>query len=962
MLHRPLQSSGLPVLLALSALGVPPTSRGQAAEGNRVGAESPTRGEAMVSTRTFLVLHYDFQGGSDATVRDVSGRGNHGTIRGGAQHVNGDYGTALSLDGVDDHVDCGVAEDLDIGAAGSVLLWFRPETPPQGGLAAWTAGEEKGGQRLVLSLDTSFENRGRGREEFRELGVYMGDGENVLPVHRSNFHKAFFPTPGEWLFLAVTFDGRSVDIYRDGEHTLARFQALTPDLSDASLRIGRCSVGGGRNGYFRGLIADVRVYTAALSPPEVHSVYMETARGRGKDTSGFGTVTARPVVCPEAGRVVADLDYRGLAGARADVTMEAELVDAGGRVVRRGEVRLLPAWGRAEARFDVRDLPAGELVVRVRPSVGGPSLTRVDWPGRAKGWEKVRVLNNLCWELLDEKPAGRRRDFYAFTCPREGWVVFRTEADGDVELTVAGAAPPVVRASGGESSQETMRWLPRGEHSVTVRGIGSLRRLLVRAIPSLVFSHYPHVGPGTGSDHEFLAEHVLPHVNTLNTGGYSPGRNPSGFGLEWARELGRRAWHIRYKASLLQSKLSDDTAEAQIREFLTTSIGLRRPEYHGIILDEFDPGNDTQAWVKSYYDEWIRAYRSVCADPAFAGRMVIPYYGYNVHDYEKSAAFVRTCIEHGSHIANEVYLDVRATEDRAWIYLNEALAGMVPAWRRTWPDAIEHMVVVLSYLEREYWDPHADFNVYLDMQFEHLATRPEFFGLAGIEVYTSHHSNEEYVRSAARLLRHYGIEGRGERLTTTPYGLRHIRNGDFTTGTEGWAVHPAETGSMAVKRHKGYGLLQERYPYRPYTATSFLWTRRSAERPNTFSQEIRGLQPGGLYSLRINTGDYQELVNGASAEQKHAVSITLDNVDEVTDWYRTAMYDGSTQVRTTWRTVGPFSGKNRYCLNVHRRVFRARGATARLTVSDWLSPDDSGGAAGQELAFNFVQVAPYVGN
>jgi hypothetical protein len=40
-------------------------------------------------------------------------------------------------------------------------------------------------------------------------------------------------------------------------------------------------------------------------------------------------------------------------------------------------------------------------------------------------------------------------------------------------------------------------------------------------------------------------------------------------------------------------------------------------------------------------------------------------------------------------------------------------------------------------------------------------------------------------------------------------------------------------------------------------------------------------------------------------------------------------------------------------------VFRARSETARLTISDWLSEDQAGGPAGQELMYNFIKVEPY---
>ena len=54
-------------------------------------------------------------------------------------------------------------------------------------------------------------------------------------------------------------------------------------------------------------------------------------------------------------------------------------------------------------------------------------------------------------------------------------------------------------------------------------------------------------------------------------------------------------------------------------------------------------------------------------------------------------------------------------------------------------------------------------------------------------------------------------------------------------------------------------------------------------------------------------------------------------------------------------------GENRPAwFNYHRIVFRARGRTARLIVSDWTSEDDSGGSARQETACNLVEVQPYL--
>lgn len=46
-------------------------------------------------------------------------------------------------------------------------------------------------------------------------------------------------------------------------------------------------------------------------------------------------------------------------------------------------------------------------------------------------------------------------------------------------------------------------------------------------------------------------------------------------------------------------------------------------------------------------------------------------------------------------------------------------------------------------------------------------------------------------------------------------------------------------------------------------------------------------------------------------------------------------------------------------LNCHYRIFRAKGETARLTVSDWQTDTQPAGPVGQELVYDFVELQPY---
>src|SRR5438552_2997985 len=127
--------------------------------------------------------------------------------------------------------------------------------------------------------------------------------------------------------------------------------------------------------------------------------------------------------------------------------------------------------------------------------------------------------------------------------------------------------------------------------------------------------------------------------------------------------------------------------------------------------------------------------------------------------------------------------------------------------------------------------------------------------------YTSGYADEETVRWAARLYRHYGLEGKTNLLSDElgfAYRLDHIQNPDFADGLKGWSVQAAEPGSVDTKHLTGFGWLEGRYP-RTQLGDTFLWTKRSAARPNRVTQEIKHLRPGKLYSLKLVSADYQEL-------------------------------------------------------------------------------------------------------
>ncbi|MFH1604336.1 MAG: hypothetical protein ABIH03_10570 [Pseudomonadota bacterium] len=240
------------------------------------------------------------------------------------------------------------------------------------------------------------------------------------------------------------------------------------------------------------------------------------------------------------------------------------------------------------------------------------------------------------------------------------------------------------------------------------------------------------------------------------------------------------------------------------------------------------------------------------------------------------------------------------------------------------------------------------------MQFQHLATAPECLGLAGVMVYKSRYADEENVRWAGRLFRHYCIEGNTELLSRRygyEYALKHIMNPDFDDGLEGWTIKAARQGSVEARAVQGLGRMQGRVA--AGVGNNALWTKRCENRPNMITQEIKGLVPGQMYSVKAIAADFGAWKVGKSDNEKIVTSVRVDGaeVDEKKSF--SIANHGFVKLGAFIKTNGvPY---HKY----HWLVFRAKGASALLTLSDWETDAQPGGPIGQEIVWNFVEVQPY---
>ena len=131
---------------------------------------------------------------------------------------------------------------------------------------------------------------------------------------------------------------------------------------------------------------------------------------------------------------------------------------------------------------------------------------------------------------------------------------------------------------------------------------------------------------------------------------------------------------------------------------------------------------------------------------------------------------------------------------------------------------------------------------------------------------------------------------------------------------------------------------------------TFLWMKRSEKGPNTFSQTIKDLEPGRLYSMKMFSCDYDDLVNPKAKkpeETKSIGTVVIEGVDVDGKRSFTEVYSSNPEPKIP------------VCITYYWKVFRANATTAKLTVSDWQSEKEPGVPFGQEQTFNFLEIQPY---
>jgi YD repeat-containing protein len=183
--------------------------------------------------------------GTGTSAADSSGTGNSGTLTNGVAWTTGKAGGALSFDGVDDYVSCGVTGMPAANAAQTISWWLNVASNPSG-------------TQSIISL-TNDASSSAVQPGFRggNIAVWKYGGGVLV--------QAAPPAAGLWHHYAYTFDGTTHRLYVNG--TQVNTSTVSPQTATPNaLNFGRWT---GGTEYLAGKLDEVRIYSRTLTASEI---------------------------------------------------------------------------------------------------------------------------------------------------------------------------------------------------------------------------------------------------------------------------------------------------------------------------------------------------------------------------------------------------------------------------------------------------------------------------------------------------------------------------------------------------------------------------------------------------------------------------------------------------------------------------------------------------------------------
>jgi len=216
-----------------------------------------------------LVLHLDAANrksypGSGSTWYDLSGNGNNGTfgLSTAAPTFSSSNGGSIVFDGVNDYINCGSNNSLDIqGNSITLGVWLKASSITSNGHVIAKNSYANG---YIIHYDTAYEGlSGGGFQTANVNNVPFEWGENILI--------------NNWYYIAYTYDGSLEKGYYNAN--LVNSKSSSANISSNSsndLYIGNNS---SANDAWHGNISQVSIYNKALNNSEIRQNF-EATKGR----------------------------------------------------------------------------------------------------------------------------------------------------------------------------------------------------------------------------------------------------------------------------------------------------------------------------------------------------------------------------------------------------------------------------------------------------------------------------------------------------------------------------------------------------------------------------------------------------------------------------------------------------------------------------------------------------------
>ena len=390
-----------------------------------------------------------------------------GTIH-GPTWVADERGGALYFQLPYDAAYCRFDPPLDCAKGLTVTAWVKPERLDRSSYVFSMYG-----CNLYIKPD--------GRAVFRSYWDAGRVAHNVISKGRVEV--------GKWNSLAIVYDParRTKEVHVNGKPSGTRPDVdLIEVITDEMLLGAFYTVS---NAYdepyqLKGLLGEIQVHERPLSGEEIELLHTE-GLGRFRGRLPFPERSARlcAAASPERQIVRVDLEYLGGEGFPEGAVAEIGLFAAGKPdPVQQRTAAPVAGSSITQVSFPTTDLPAGKYEVRAAIKTAKPvsadpvSVDVLARPAWLEEHPEIRVLNNFVWELLSREsvPQGATTSL-TFHNPRDGWVFISIDGSPGAgqSLTVSlegGDKPgPVIRRDDGATGpSEAMRFLPAGDHRLTV--------------------------------------------------------------------------------------------------------------------------------------------------------------------------------------------------------------------------------------------------------------------------------------------------------------------------------------------------------------------------------------------------------------------------------------------------------------------------------------------------------------